>query len=154
MNVRADLVAIYVVRPAGDGYEVLQLRRAPGRYLAGEWTICSGHVEAGETAVEAAKRELLEETGLTPRRLSFLSYVETFYLPAADAVCHRAGFCAVVDADAIVTLSDENDDDRWISHDRINQDVLWPGERAALAEIFSEHLSDAAPRAAALRRVD
>jgi 8-oxo-dGTP diphosphatase len=48
------------------GTEVLLVERAkPPR--AGLWSLPGGHIEAGETAVAAAERELTEETGLSAR---------------------------------------------------------------------------------------
>jgi 8-oxo-dGTP pyrophosphatase MutT (NUDIX family) len=40
------------------------------------WELPGGAIEAGETPVEAAVREVVEETGWRPRRLSELSYVQ------------------------------------------------------------------------------
>ena len=155
MNVRTDLVVVYVLRPDDrGGHETLQLKRAPGRYLAGEWTICSGGIEPGETALEAAQRELKEETNLAPRRLSFLSHVETFFLPQTDTIWHRAGFLAIVDREDVVTLNHEHTACRWIARREISSEVLWPGERRSLAEIYREHLRQPPTRAARLRRVD
>ena len=42
------------------------------------WVLPSGRVESGETAEEAAHRELLEETGATLRNLEVLCYVHCF----------------------------------------------------------------------------
>jgi 8-oxo-dGTP diphosphatase len=47
-----------------DG-EILLLKRAEGSALAGQWYLPGGGAEAGETPEEAARRELLEESGLT-----------------------------------------------------------------------------------------
>lgn len=44
--------------------EVLVTRRAPNKSHAGEWEFSAGSVLAGETSVQAARRELAEETGL------------------------------------------------------------------------------------------
>lgn len=46
------------------GSEVLLVKRTGGA-MAGLWSAPGGHVDAGETAIAAASRELLEETGLT-----------------------------------------------------------------------------------------
>ena len=40
------------------------------------WELPGGAIEAGETPVEAAVREVVEETGWRPHRLSELSYVQ------------------------------------------------------------------------------
>jgi ADP-ribose pyrophosphatase len=41
-----------------------QYRHAAGQYL---WELCAGRIDAGEKALPAAKRELLEETGFTAK---------------------------------------------------------------------------------------
>jgi 8-oxo-dGTP diphosphatase len=47
------------------GDQLLLLRRAPSqRFLPGAWDIPGGHVEDGETLVEALRREVREETRL------------------------------------------------------------------------------------------
>ncbi|HHY53185.1 MAG TPA: NUDIX domain-containing protein [Clostridiales bacterium] len=50
-----------VYRKKGDTVQMLILRHKMG----GHWSFPKGHVEAGETEVETALREVREETGLT-----------------------------------------------------------------------------------------
>lgn len=51
-----------------DG-NVLFLRRGAGGDHPGEWAFPGGHIEAGETPEEAARRETQEETGYEPHKL-------------------------------------------------------------------------------------
>lgn len=55
-------IAVYVALIAGE--RVFLLRRANTGYRDGEWALPAGHVEAGETPEQAARREALEETGV------------------------------------------------------------------------------------------
>ena len=58
-----------------DG-EVLLIRRGtPPRQ--GEWSLPGGRLEPGETPMEAALRELAEETGVTARLLGLVEIVDT-----------------------------------------------------------------------------
>ncbi len=68
------LVGVGVVVWRGDA--VLLVRRAkPPR--AGQWSLPGGLVEPGEEVRAAARRELLEETGLAVGRLELLEVVDS-----------------------------------------------------------------------------
>ena len=149
MNVRYDMVACYVVRPgeAGGEHEFLMLRRSPGEFMAGAWSVVRGTSEAGETAWGAALRELREETGLVPREFYQLDTVDVFYLAKGDTIWHCPAFCALVGRDAEVSLNPEHDAVRWVPRPRIEAEVLWPGERVQLAELCRTILDDGPAKA-------
>jgi dATP pyrophosphohydrolase len=152
MNVRYDMITCFVVRPddAGNLGEFLQLRRAKGEFLEGVWGPVHGRIERGETAWQAALRELREEAGLTPVEFYQLDTINQFYLVPGDCVWHVPGFCAVVGRDVTIQLNEEHDDFRWIPRSRTEHDFLWPGERRQVRELMREIL-DAGPAKSYLR---
>ncbi|MFN8196439.1 MAG: NUDIX domain-containing protein [Nocardioidaceae bacterium] len=68
---------VYFLRDGDRGTEVLlQLRRDTG-YMDDHWAAAAaGHVERGETAFDAARREALEEVGLSDVALEFMTSMQ------------------------------------------------------------------------------
>jgi 8-oxo-dGTP diphosphatase len=60
------------------GAEVLLIRRGTPPRL-GEWSLPGGRIEPGERAVDAAARELLEETGVTAELHGVLDVVDGLF---------------------------------------------------------------------------
>ncbi len=120
------------------------MRRAAGDFMGGSWQTVYGKIEAGEKAWQAALRELREETGLAPIEFYQLDTVNTFYLAATDEIWHVPMFCAIVDSQAGLRLNEEHDAVRWVPREEVIEAFIWPGEKAALVELFREIL-DAGP---------
>jgi ADP-ribose pyrophosphatase YjhB (NUDIX family) len=78
-------VGVVLLRPAGAGAEVLLVRRlrAPA---AGEWSFPGGAQWLGETAEAAARRELLEETGLVAGQLHLAAHADAIHRDAEGVV--------------------------------------------------------------------
>ncbi len=137
----------FVVRPAGESHEFLQLLRAPGKYMGGTWQLVTGGIEEGETAWQTALRELKEETGLAPAEFFQLDVVNTFYIASFDTIFQSPMFCAIVPADAHVALNEEHTDYRWTQRESIAAALMWPGEKTAVAELLAEILNDGPAKA-------
>ena len=73
-----------------DG-RVLLGKRGKG-FGEGKWGLPGGHVEVGEHFVDAVRRELLEETGMTAERFDFKSVVNQ---PRVDEHYVQIGFLAI-----------------------------------------------------------
>lgn len=85
------------------------------------WEVPAGRVDAGETPVEAARRETLEESGWRPGDLELL----TTYHPhngTSDATFHLFVTASAVEVGA---PSDPNEAERveWLSWDRVRAEI-------------------------------
>lgn len=134
--IRAFLVSLVAVREGAAGAEVLLLRRATS--LAGTWCQVAGSIEAGETAWQAALRELEEETGLRPEALYSADTCEQFYEADRDAITMAPVFVAFVGAEAEVVLNPEHDAFRWVGFAEAVEMVCFGGQRRVLRWIEEE----------------
>jgi ADP-ribose pyrophosphatase YjhB (NUDIX family) len=78
-------VGVVLLRPGSDGWRVLLIKR--GRPPAeGSWSLPGGAQRVGETAEAAARRELVEETGLNAGELRLVAYVDSIHRDSAQRV--------------------------------------------------------------------
>lgn len=82
--IRAFFSSLVAVRKTDERHEVLLLKRT--QMLVGEWCQVAGSIEEGETAWQAAIRELAEETSLKPNTLYSADTCEQFYVADHDAI--------------------------------------------------------------------
>lgn len=139
LSVRFVQVHLYR-RQRHGGVEFLILRRAKDEPLyPGLWQMVTGTIEAEETAVEAARREVHEETGIIPERLDVVPYVASFYLAGDDSIQHVPVFAAEVYSDTEIRLSPEHDTFHWLPYEEAWQRLVFPGHREGL-RILQEYL--------------
>jgi 8-oxo-dGTP diphosphatase len=70
-------VGVAVLTPTG----YVLLRRAPGKHGAGEWSLPGGALERGESLENCARREILEEIGVSLESVSLLPYISEDLFP-------------------------------------------------------------------------
>ncbi len=134
-NFRVTLVDAYPLRRGENGIELLTLRRCqPGR-SPGSWEAVHGHIEMDEKPMDAALREIVEETGLRPERVYNLSRVETIYLHKLDEVSLVPAFAVFVHEGEEIRLSAEHDAFEWLTLPDASARLSWPRCRRMLHDI-------------------
>ncbi|MCC6908643.1 MAG: NUDIX domain-containing protein [Phycisphaerales bacterium] len=154
--IRTDIVEAFIFRRTGaDGVELLQLlRHRRAAVSPATWQPVLGHIEADETAIDAIRREVFEETGLTrDARLGLwqLEQVHPFYMAAINAVLLCPRFAAEVISDWEPKLNGEHEAHRWVTDAEVRRCFVWPGQRAAIDELRRDILDPDSPCAALLR---
>lgn len=134
-----------------EGREYLLLRSALTRRPV--WEFPKGGIEAGETELEAAERELQEETGLSEGDYLLLGGFreEEHYLFTRGAGAERALVAKSVVyflarwRSGDVVISDESSDARWAAYDEAHRLVRFAEKRRVL-ESAERLVSGAAAR--------
>lgn len=125
------------------GGEVLLIRRGKPPRM-GEWSLPGGRIEPGETAVAAALRELMEETGVAARITGLLDVV--------DGIFPEAGRHYVLIDYAAEWLSGEpvaGDDAleaRFVPLDQVEALIDWSETRRIIALATTSRNSEGDPR--------
>jgi 8-oxo-dGTP diphosphatase len=120
-------IGIVVLRPTdGGGAEVLLIRRGKPPNFGG-WSLPGGAQELGETAEQAARRELDEETGLAVGALHLAANVDTihrdpdgrvrYHYTIIDFATHWDGGTARAGSDVTEVA--------WAAVDRLDDYALW-----------------------------
>ncbi|MBX5445822.1 NUDIX domain-containing protein [Sphaerobacter sp.] len=109
----SDIVDVYIFRRTKHGAQFLVVRRRPDLVLGDTWQSVHGKIEPGESAVDAARREVQEHTGLIPTRLYSADYINQFYDHKTDSVVLAPAFAVQVEPTAQPRLSQEYCDYAW-----------------------------------------
>lgn len=109
------VVCVWVYDGAG---KLLLTRRAPGKSHAGTWENSGGAAKAGETSLQAIKRELFEETGIRAAEEEF-----EFIGSDRDKTSFYDFYCLKrqVSLEQIVLLPGETDAVQWVTLEQVHE---------------------------------
>lgn len=116
--------------------KLLMTRRAPQKSFARTWENPGGAAQAGETSLQAIRRELFEETGIRAKEedfelLSSTRDVHLFY----DHYCLRSE----VPLQEIVLQPGETDSAKWVTFDQVHDMIA---KREICSIIASQFLAE------------
>lgn len=126
------MIQIHVARRTRDKVEYLIIKRSDGEDIyPGIWQVVTGMIEPDESAQEAAFRELHEETGLRPSELYCLPYITSFFSIRRNQLQHVPVFAVIVEESAVVTLSEEHSEYKWVGFDEAIGILPFPSHKDA-----------------------
>lgn len=110
---------------------MIQRGNPPG---TGNWALPGGHLEWGEAAADAARREVAEETGINCRIEGFVEHVDAVGPPEDGAASYHYVLLDFwgewVDGD--VVAGDDARDAAWLTFDEIEARTGWPETRRVI----------------------
>ena len=85
-------------------------------YIGGHWDLPKGKVEAGESLQDAAKREVIEETGLIVLPIENFSETISYYFrdPAGNLIDKEVVFFVGESKESAITISHEHQGYEWM----------------------------------------
>jgi lipoyl(octanoyl) transferase len=124
-----------------DGERVLLLHRRPER--GNFWQPITGSIEEGESPLDAARRELREETGhfVEPIDLALAQsfMIESHYLEsrhAAPIIASEICFSAMLDSHAPIRMdAEEHDTWGWFTFGEAYERIRWSDDREAFERL-------------------
>lgn len=134
-NCAVEIAACYIEI---DG-KILLLQRADGKKEPATWGVPAGKLEKSETPVQAALRELFEETGISHILSEDITFFGTLYIakPEVDYAYHM--FKIMLHEMPVVSISlQEHQDYAWATHDEMKRMDLMGGAYDALLYYYKQ----------------
>ena len=142
--VRSRAVAAAILAGRGTAARILVLQRNKNT-SRGLWSLVMGRLEKGETAAEAIRREIAEETGIATEGLYTSGCCDTFFNPGANAIEIMPIFVVPFAEQPQVRLDHEHLAYRWMTFAEAAEIMAYPGQRQALPEIKRDFADREAP---------
>ena len=132
--IKVRVVDCYVYRKINNGILFLLMKRNMNKIYEHLWQGVAGKIEQGETASEAAIRELKEETGLAPLNMFVADHVSKFYEVHGDRINLVPVFGIEVDSEEVI-LSVEHIDYKWVDINKALKTLVWNGQKEGLQTV-------------------
>ena len=140
-SVTVRVVDCYVYRQTDDGLKFLLMKRNLNKIYEHLWQGVAGKIEDGETAPEAAIRELKEETGFDPVKVFVADHVSRFYEVHGDRINLVPVFGIEVNSDEVI-LSEEHIDFKWVTIEEALNTLVWNGQKKGIQTVHDMVISD------------
>ena len=111
--------------------EYLILKRSDNKRYPSIWQSVTGKIDPGEKPINAALREVKEETGLSPLKLWSIDTVNYYYDPEKNIMNLIPVFGMLV-ASREVTLSNEHQSYKWIDIESAKNKLIWRQQQKGL----------------------
>ena len=134
-EIKVRVIDAYVYRILDKEIKFLILKRAKTKLYEHLWQGVAGKIEKGETASQAALRELKEETGLVPYKMFIADHVSSFYESYKDRINFVPVFGIEVHKRQII-LSDEHCEYKWVDFETAYKTLTWNGQKRGLKVVF------------------
>ena len=131
----ANMVDAYVFRRINARAQYLLLLRRPDVALGNTWQSVHAKVMSHETALDSARRAVLDQTGLTAFESYSVDYINQFYDHRTDSIVLAPVFAFAVPQRPTLKLSEEYCDSAWCDKDEATARLLWSGQRWAIRRI-------------------
>ena len=135
VDILVRVIDAYIFRQTEDGLKFLLLKRAKTKMYEHLWQGVAGKIEEGETASEAAIRELKEDTGFDPVRMFVADHVSKFYEVHGDRINLVPVFGIEVDRED-VTISEEHCEFKWVNFETARDTLIWKGQKEGITSVF------------------
>jgi len=129
-------VCVFIFKRTARGYEFLILRRSE-KYGLDIWQPVTGHLEKNENFLEAAKREVLEETGISQFIRSIDPDIVINFSNSESNKKYKEkvyGFEVSPDIEE-VQLSDEHRSFSWVNCETARALLYWDNNKESLKAI-------------------
>jgi 8-oxo-dGTP diphosphatase len=120
-----------------QGDEFLLLLKKSGKFGGGFWNGPGGKIKNGESSENAARREVLEETGLSIGTLEKMGYLEFFFGPGKAKPDWTAEVFLTREFSGYLCESDEGKL-WWFTKDSLPMDQMWQDDRYWLPLLIQE----------------